>query len=147
MATSAKVAPNMVISEEERARRDRRREQHLLRYYQPGSDRDPIQQCREEQQKWGNQKPLSPDTTLTAFAQLTALRLDCSRSMISLFGRNTQYVLAESTRTLNLSDNSFEAEGDALWHGCGSGDKSFSLCGATVNLPMDTEETRSLYPT
>ena len=78
----------------------------------------------------------------------------------SLFGRNTQYVLAESTRTLSLSDDSFEAEGDALWHGCGSGDKSFSLCEvcvtvwvkakpltglqATVDLPMDTEENSIL---
>jgi hypothetical protein len=47
---------------------------------------------------------VSPDTTLTAFCQLAALRLGVQRCGISLISRYQQYILAESTRTTNLED-------------------------------------------
>ncbi|KAL2816599.1 hypothetical protein BDW59DRAFT_153182 [Aspergillus cavernicola] len=59
----------------------------------------------------------SGDTTLTALAQLGALRLNVQRCMISLFNRRTQYILAEATRTLSLQDDHIHVDGDALWLG------------------------------
>ncbi|KAL2832741.1 hypothetical protein BJY01DRAFT_239700 [Aspergillus pseudoustus] len=59
----------------------------------------------------------SNDTTLTALAQLGALRLNAQRCMISLFDRRTQYILAEATRTLSLQDDRVHLDGDALWLG------------------------------
>lgn len=46
-----------------------------------------------------------------------------------MIGRDTQYILAESTRTLSLVDNSVaEVDGDNLWLGCGTVDKKGGLC-------------------
>ncbi|KAI9374448.1 hypothetical protein BJX61DRAFT_302371 [Aspergillus egyptiacus] len=78
-------------------------------------DRPPVSPRRE-----ANQELLphaSGDTTLTALAQLGALRLNVHRCMISLFDRRTQYILAESTRTLSLQDDRVHVDGDALWLG------------------------------
>jgi len=49
-------------------------------------------------------KPTSPDTVLTAHAQLVAWRLNCQRAMVSLIDRDMQYFVAESTKTLYLDD-------------------------------------------
>lgn len=59
----------------------------------------------------------SQDTTLTALAQLGALRLNVQRCMISLFDRRSQYILTEATRTLSLQDDRVHLAGDALWLG------------------------------
>ncbi|KAF5862159.1 hypothetical protein ETB97_012056 [Aspergillus alliaceus] len=59
----------------------------------------------------------SHDTTLTALAQLGALRLSAQRCMISLFDHHNQFILAESTRTLSLQNGRVHSEGDALWLG------------------------------
>ncbi|MCJ1285364.1 hypothetical protein MMC26_004704 [Xylographa opegraphella] len=79
----------------------------------------------------------SPDTTLMALAQLTALRLKASRAMISVIGKDTQYFIAEATKTLDLVDHTLsEAEGDGLWLGCSNVDKSGRLCEKTIELPL-----------
>ena len=78
----------------------------------------------------------SPDTALTALAQLCAIRLHAKRAMVSVIGRETQYFVAESTKTLDLVDNQkYEVEGDSLWFGCGSVDKAGRLCEQTIELP------------
>lgn len=47
----------------------------------------------------------------------------------SVISKETQYFIAEATKTLDLVDNqSYDEEGDALWLGCGSVDKSGRLC-------------------
>ncbi|KAL8860062.1 MAG: hypothetical protein Q9178_003611 [Gyalolechia marmorata] len=80
--------------------------------------------------------PSSPETTLTALAQLCALRLDASRAMVSVIAKDTQYFIAESTKTLDLVENQDCAvEGDTLWVGCGSVDKAGKLCERTIELP------------
>jgi hypothetical protein len=48
--------------------------------------------------------PAQADTVLTAHAQLVAWRLQCQRAMVSLIDRDTQYFVAESTKTLNITD-------------------------------------------
>ncbi|KAK7517748.1 uncharacterized protein IWZ02DRAFT_416709 [Phyllosticta citriasiana] len=57
------------------------------------------------------------DTTLTAFAQLGALRLDVNRGMISLIDGRYQYILAEATRTLSLIPEDEQPPQDDLWLG------------------------------
>lgn len=59
------------------------------------------------------------DLSLTAFAQLGALRLNAKRVIISLVGRDTEYVIAEASKTLSLQDDNRHHEGDQLWHGVG----------------------------
>lgn len=60
----------------------------------------------------------SPHTTLTALCQLAAIRLRVQRAGISLIARQTQYIVAESTKTLDLRDTTKSEEaGDSLWLG------------------------------
>ncbi|KAL8770511.1 MAG: hypothetical protein Q9209_003767 [Squamulea sp. 1 TL-2023] len=84
-------------------------------------------------------KSPSSETTLTALAQLCALRLNASRAMVSVIAKDTQYFIAEATKTLDLIDNHYcEEEGDALWVGCGSVEKAGRLCEKTIELPART---------
>lgn len=47
----------------------------------------------------------------------------------SVIAKDTQYFIAEATKTLDLVDNQHcDVEGDALWVGCASVDKSGRLC-------------------
>ncbi|KAG9564223.1 hypothetical protein KCU71_g7852, partial [Aureobasidium melanogenum] len=74
-------------------------------------------------------RPLaSRDTTLTAFAQLAALRLNVRRAMVSLIDSKHQYILAEATKTLSLVDDTRHAEGDALWLGTTSLAREDAVC-------------------
>lgn len=60
----------------------------------------------------------TPDTVLTAHAQLVAWRLNVQRALVSLIDRETQYFVAESTKTLDLADSDeFEEPDDAIWAG------------------------------
>ncbi|KAF2762661.1 hypothetical protein EJ05DRAFT_8703 [Pseudovirgaria hyperparasitica] len=59
----------------------------------------------------------STDLALNAFAQLGALRLNASRCYISLFDRNYQYVIAESSKTLSTQNDAVHDTGDELWLG------------------------------
>ncbi|KAH9878864.1 hypothetical protein J1614_002299 [Plenodomus biglobosus] len=60
-----------------------------------------------------------PDTVLTAHAQLVAWRLNAGRSMITLIDEETQYFVAESTKTLHLDDTlKYDHPDDAIWAGC-----------------------------
>lgn len=114
---------------------DSTRERELYRYYQPSEStaerNEPLAKTT-----LSVDAATSPDTTLTALAQLCALRLHASRAMISVIGKQTQYFLAESTKTLDLLDNQkSEVEGDRLWVGCGEVDKEGRLCEKTIELP------------
>ncbi|KAI1100415.1 hypothetical protein F4804DRAFT_46331 [Jackrogersella minutella] len=59
----------------------------------------------------------SYDTTLTALAQLAALRLNVKRAMVSLIDLNTQIILAEATQTVSLVDERRHAPDDHIWLG------------------------------
>ena len=63
-----------------------------------------------------------------------------------MIGRDKQYFIAESTRTLDLIDNTkSEEEGDNLWFGCGTVDKSGRLCEKTIDLPPSLGSHPSLF--
>lgn len=51
------------------------------------------------------------------FCQLGAIRLDARRAMMFFFDAEYAYILAESTRTLSLQDDSVYDEDDSLWLG------------------------------
>lgn len=61
----------------------------------------------------------SDGLALTAFAQIGALRLHAQRGVISLIGRDTEYIIAEAGKTLSLQSDYRHTDGDRLWHGVG----------------------------
>ena len=64
----------------------------------------------------------------------------------SLIDREKQYFVAESTQTLDLrNNNKSEEEGDGLWFGCGTVDKSGRLCEKTIELPPSLACSPSLF--
>lgn len=85
----------------------------------------------------------SCDRSITAFAQLGALRLNAKRASISLVGRNTEYILAEAGRSLSLQDDSRHGLDDALWHGVGTLESKVTIGSvvmeALANTPSDSE--------
>lgn len=85
------------------------RAQELYQYFKPPSS------------DGGELEVISSDSVLTAHAQLVSWRLDTQRAMISLIDRETQYFVAESTKTLDLKNCAiFEADGDGQWAGVSS---------------------------
>jgi hypothetical protein len=86
----------------------------------------------------------SPDTSLTAFCQLVTWRTGAQRAMLrwaelqwqrrttadpdSLIDDATQYFIAESTKTVDLIDNTKHAPGDDIWMGCSTVSKAGRLC-------------------
>ncbi|KAL1641765.1 hypothetical protein SLS58_005804 [Diplodia intermedia] len=88
---------------------DSSRARELYKYFQPPRVRENTVSVLRSS---------SPNTVLTAHAQLVTWRLDVQRVLISLIDRETQYFVAESTKTLDLA-NSDESEdpGDAIWAG------------------------------
>lgn len=82
---------------------DRERARELYKYFQPPKAPEPI------------------DTVLTAHAQLAAWRLGAGRAMISLIDEETQYFVAESTKTVHLDDAAqYDDPDDAIWAGVGA---------------------------
>jgi len=79
----------------------------------------------------------STDTTLTAFVQLAALRLETRRAMIFFFDAEYAYIIAESTRTLSLHDDSDHGPDDSLWLGFTKIPRGFSVCEVTADLPLN----------
>ncbi|KAI0553474.1 hypothetical protein F4679DRAFT_571178 [Xylaria curta] len=93
------------------------RSQSLYKYYQPWLDFKELNYVPIDTGPASDQGQLarcSPDATLTAFAQLAALRLNVKRSMAPLLETQT---LAEATQTLSLVDETRHAPGDHIWLG------------------------------
>ncbi|RYP66490.1 hypothetical protein DL771_007750 [Monosporascus sp. 5C6A] len=77
-----------------------------------------------------NQPPRSgPDTTLSAFAQLVALRLNTTRALISLIDRTKQYILVEATQTSRLLSDGAHNDSNDLLFGSTTLPRSTGLCG------------------
>ncbi|KZM19489.1 uncharacterized protein EKO05_0003027 [Ascochyta rabiei] len=94
---------------------DRERARELYKYFRPPISSEPL------------------DTVLTAHAQLVAWRLNAERSMISLIDEETQYFVAESTKTVHLDDAAqYDDPEDAIWAGCVRVPKAGRLCEHTV---------------
>jgi hypothetical protein len=86
----------------------------------------------------------SPDTALTAFCQLGALRVGTRRCLLFFFDQQHAYILAEATRTLSLrDDNSHDVE-DGLWLGHTMIPRGLSVCEHTVNIPLENKGSNRL---
>ncbi|KAE8160821.1 hypothetical protein BDV40DRAFT_269550 [Aspergillus tamarii] len=83
----------------------------------------------------------NPNTTLTSFAQLAALRLDVERVLISVSDRNSQFILAQSPRS-PTTPSQHDLPGDEIWSGCSTiSAEAWRMCAATVALgPSKREE-------
>ncbi|KAJ5211161.1 CheY-like superfamily [Penicillium cf. griseofulvum] len=82
----------------------------------------------------------SPNTTLTSFAQLAALRLNAQRAFITVLNTDSQFILAEATRNTNLkSSKSSEGEGDRLFAGTSTLSNAWNICQETVAIGPDNE--------
>lgn len=73
-----------------------------------------------------------PDTILASYAQLIAWRLNMDRALVSLIDRETQYFVAESTKTLHLDTGLADDPTDAVWAGCINVPKAGRLCECTL---------------
>lgn len=81
-------------------------------------------------------KPISsPDTALTAFCQLGALRCGTRRCLLFFFDQTYAYIVAEATRTLSLLDDHSHDVEDGLWLGHTIIPRGLSVCEHTVNIP------------
>lgn len=72
-----------------------------------------------------------------AFCQLGALRMGTKRALLFFFDSTNAYVLAESTRTLSLQDDSKHAANDDLWLGHAIIPRGYSVCEHTIMLPAN----------
>lgn len=93
----------------------RRHLQPWRELYHPGTF-GPSPFARSEEQSSPTPVPCQ-DTALLAFAQLVAFRLGYRRSFVSLLSTNTEYVLAEATRTMSFQYASVTVEEDRPWIG------------------------------
>jgi signal transduction histidine kinase/CheY-like chemotaxis protein len=60
------------------------------------------------------------------------LKLQCERSFISLIDHNSQYVLAEATKSVSLHEQDIHREGDALYLGIQSLPLHWGVCPSTI---------------
>lgn len=73
------------------------------------------------------------DPVLTSHAQLVAWRLNAQRALISLMDRDTQYFVAEGTKTLQLDDiTQSDTPDDATWAACSNVPKTGRICEWTL---------------
>lgn len=79
---------------------------------------------------------VSPDSTLTALAQLTATRLGTNRACISLLDDQHQHFIAEATQSLPLRPDP-ETARHALWLGSVSVPRSWGVCEQILELAGD----------
>ncbi|KAK5070645.1 hypothetical protein LTR64_000320 [Lithohypha guttulata] len=101
------------------ANADYARARELQKYYQPWlQDSTALRTVPiNDQHEPRSSVRCSDDRTLTALAQLAALRLQAKRAMVSLISADTQMILAEATKSLSLVDRERHAPGDHMWFG------------------------------
>jgi len=79
----------------------------------------------------------SADVALTALVQLAALRMGTRRALISFLDAEYAYIIAESTQTLSLQDESLHDDEDALWLGFTKVPRGSSVWEGATNLPLN----------
>ena len=76
---------------QERPETTKRRVRELYKYFIPPASPS-------------DEQDSAPDTVLGAFSQLVAHRMKARRAMVSLIARDTQYFIAESSKSIDLAD-------------------------------------------
>ncbi|KAJ5466548.1 hypothetical protein N7539_009504 [Penicillium diatomitis] len=108
------------------------RARELFHYFQPDNPAmlptSQVAACDASSSLAANNKG-SPNLVLTALAQLAAVKLQAQRAIISLIGRETLYVVAEASRSLDLTNPAYNPmSDDGLWMGCSNGPVTGTLC-------------------
>ncbi|KAL6708312.1 hypothetical protein ACN47E_003236 [Coniothyrium glycines] len=121
------------------------RERDLHRYYRPWLDAQSLVGADRTGEKGLTYKGYRPaagrDRSLTAFAQLAALRLDARRAMVSLIDSTRQYILAEATRTVSLFSSTAEKAEDEVWLGNAILKKTDAVCYHTFASTYTAKES------
>lgn len=116
-----------------------RREREFYSYYESVLSHSNIEpktcDINDPDSMAAHQAVCSPDRTLNALTQLVAWRINARRAMLVFFDSDHNYILAESTRTLSLEDESHHQAGDSLWLGATQIPRAFLVCEHTVDLP------------
>jgi signal transduction histidine kinase len=86
----------------------------------------------------------SHDTGLAAFAQLAALRIGVRRAFVTIVSRDTEYVLAESTRTMSLQSDFTSDPKDQSWLGTSCFPRSDGLNDAALDGWRRAREYRDI---
>lgn len=76
----------------------------------------------------------SKDATLTALAQLGALKLQCERSFISIIDQSHQYIIGEATRTHSLQKDAAASLDDSLYLGVRALELHWGVCPTTIQV-------------
>ncbi|KAJ5117189.1 hypothetical protein N7448_004132 [Penicillium atrosanguineum] len=85
----------------------------------------------------------SPNTTLTSFAQLAALRLNAQRAFITILNRDFQFILAEATTDTNIGSSKLAfGKRDQLFAGTSTleNSSSWNICRETVEISSDKQD-------
>ncbi|EME43404.1 hypothetical protein DOTSEDRAFT_72716 [Dothistroma septosporum NZE10] len=137
----ASLAAEALKSERRKLLFESKREREFYRYYQPIRELTkagpPLCDVGNADALGAHRPFSSPDRALTAFCQLGALRLGTKRAMLLFFDSQYAYVLAESTKTLSLQNDSVHDGEDDLWLGHTRIPRGYSVCEHTVNLPAN----------
>lgn len=122
-----------------------RREREVLLYSAAFRDIHRLEDLGSNFPPRGHVPHLSSDATLTALAQLAAIRLGAQRAMISLVDDQWQYILAEALPTTSLRP---EAPGDAsskLWLGSTGIPRTSGICDRCLNVaPISSEDVAAI---
>jgi signal transduction histidine kinase/GAF domain-containing protein len=117
----------------------------LHRYYRPWLDAQSLENASDGighkgLHYEGYRPQAGRDRSLTAFAQLAALRLDTRRAMVSLIDSHRQYILAEATRTVSLFSPAAEHPEDEVWLGNAILNKVDAVCYHTFTSTYTAKE-------
>ncbi|KAG9735373.1 hypothetical protein KCU73_g10528, partial [Aureobasidium melanogenum] len=86
------------------------------------------------------------DSALPAHMQLLCWRLGMRRALVSLINRDTQYYVAESTRTMDLHDpNSFVDENDGPLALSAGHPKTGILCAETIRAVVTSDKEPAYF--
>ncbi|KAE8447124.1 hypothetical protein EG329_011108 [Mollisiaceae sp. DMI_Dod_QoI] len=132
------------------------RAREVYKYYQPRNLKDSPDASEASSTHSRSSRTRNPtnfntqqsfsDTALTAFAQLTALRLSAQRAIVSLIDHENEYFLAESTSTLSLIDDDSSAQNASLSISGARVPREASLCEQTLHLVPNQDTTAEMTP-
>jgi hypothetical protein len=88
----------------------------------------------------------SPDSTLTALAQLCTLRLGVGRAMISLIDDKRQYIIAEATPAVSLRPEAPSDSFSTLWLGSVSILRQCGMCEKVLDIGLPEFEADEVPP-
>ncbi|KAJ5648083.1 hypothetical protein N7490_004455 [Penicillium lividum] len=85
---------------------------------------------------------LSPDSTLTALAQLGVYRFGCNRSFVSIIDGESQHLIAEATASVSLRNEDQHLPNDGIYLGVRTLDLEWGVCPHAIRLFTGQDPSR-----